>query len=108
MPLYRIVGFGAASLYGAQRSSTVAAKAACSHHSRLADFTTALQCNDEGGSAHLEPTSTVSSLSLSVFPRWMGTDWGCAMASPEMLTVKNKGKDRCMGARRSKEGKKMG
>lgn len=108
MPLYRIVGFGAASLCGAQRSSTVAAKAACSYHNRLAGFTAELECNDEGGSAHVEPTSTVNSLSLSVFPRWMGTDWGCATASPETLTVKDKGRDRCMGARRNKRRGKDG
>lgn len=75
---------------------------------RPPDLPTELRCNDEGGSVHPKPTSTTRSLSLSVFPRWMGPDWGCATASPETLTVKDKGRDSRMGARRNKEGKKMG
>lgn len=84
------------------RSSTVAAKAACLLN-RLTDFPTELKCNDEGGSVHLKPTSTMRSPSLIVFPRLMGPDWGCATASPETLTVKDKGRDWRMGPRRNKK-----
>lgn len=81
----------------------MAAKAACHLLDWVTDLPTELECDDEGGSVHLKPTSTTRSLSLSVSPRWMGPNWGCATASPETLTVKDKDRDQCMGARRNKK-----
>lgn len=81
MPLYRIVGFVAASLCSAHKKQQYHGRQGCLLD-RTTDVPTELECNDEGGSAHLKPNSTMRSPSLIVFPRWMGTDWGWCHGFP--------------------------